>query len=120
MNRVPLGYPEPKLFDLAKISTMNDISDFGFLLYLTSIERFSKADVETIIDILKKKDQSKLCWFLTESQSWRDLVEKCSGKLFVVISSEVKIGVHWSCPHCTFINESNPETCEMCGLPKIH
>jgi len=27
-------------------------------------------------------------------------------------------GAMWACPHCTFLNQPELTTCEICGLPK--
>lgn len=97
------------------------LSNFNLLLFLHEQDIIDKAQVKSICQAVRSRDEEELLRLTLSSPSWATLVT-LSKEASVASSSNAtssdRIPKDWTCPHCTFINCDRVEdTCEMCGLP---
>ncbi|XP_046916079.2 nuclear protein localization 4 [Dermatophagoides farinae] len=115
------------------------MSDFHLLIYLASMETVPLRDaLVDLLKALKSKDASKAIeWSKRENWSTVEQLFKAHsddyGKQSTTQSTNVQqhqqqssstaasstsTGQKWSCTYCTFENELQKSSCEMCNLPK--
>ncbi|GAB6020267.1 hypothetical protein CHUAL_002985 [Chamberlinius hualienensis] len=98
------------------------ISDFHLLIYLASMDMLPMRDsMCPLLEAVRSKDVEKaLEW--SNSDCWKTLEEllNSDGMLPSTSSglSDDAAEQLWTCAHCTYLNPSNCNYCEMCALPR--
>ncbi|XP_046855842.1 nuclear protein localization protein 4 homolog isoform X2 [Xenia sp. Carnegie-2017] len=104
---------------------LNAMSDLHLLTFMATIESLPlKHSLDMLLEAIKTSDEGKaLDW--SKSEEWAIVEELIQSQdvgeqsLGAVDTTMTDGGVaQWTCEHCTFINESVNNSCEMCGLPR--
>lgn len=93
--------------------------DFHFLLYLASLD-VVHLEMDKLLEAVKNKDAEACNTWAAESEQWRtfETILSSMGSNDVEMPHTAAAGATWNCEHCTFTNESDTNTCEMCSLPR--
>lgn len=103
---------------------LSALSDFHLLLFLATCDMLPLKDcIGTLLEAVKTSDGGlALDW--SKSEEWATVEEMIKTQDEVpegMSSHENSVSGHknsqWTCGHCTFINQSVNNACEMCGLP---
>jgi nuclear protein localization family protein 4 len=90
--------------------------DLQMIVFLNSLQIFSAADFGYLLEAVKTKDVN-LFVALEQTPSWLTLQSILADERIESINSSDKKAKVIMCSHCTFLNSSSTENCEMCGLP---
>ena len=74
-----------------------------------------KRNADFILNAITKSDSESFAKFLSSDFFPKPLTASPDS------NNEVNLNTPpgtWSCTHCTFINEGNGESCEICNLPR--
>ncbi|XP_054155355.1 nuclear protein localization protein 4 homolog [Oppia nitens] len=108
------------------------MSDFHLLIYIATMDALPlKNSMEPLLEAIKKSSE-ELANKWAHSEQWATVEQlvlaNTSGPSTSVMNSitanEANVGLSapngtkWSCAYCTFENDDNKNTCEMCSLPK--
>ncbi|XP_065065958.1 nuclear protein localization protein 4 homolog [Rhopilema esculentum] len=125
-------------FPASEITTA--LMDFHLLVFLATTEMLPlKERVAELCKALKNKNEDAFHHF-TKSEEWATVMQiiaahasfsptQESGAKFShsptnstgsveLMDTDQSEEPSWTCSHCTFINRSSGDSCEMCGLPK--
>jgi nuclear protein localization protein 4 homolog len=102
-----------------------DIYNFHFLSFLACNSFIAKEELPQLISLCKSSsghDSEENVEKVKSMGFWKTLEAISSSSSSGTSGSSAAISststATWTCPHCTFINQSSVEDCEMCGLPK--
>lgn len=102
---------------------LSALSDLHLLLFLANSDMLPLKDrMDTLLEAVKIKDEGKATdWSKGEEWATLEQIIKTQDEGDHDISkSPAESGPQvsqWTCSHCTFINKSVNNSCEMCGLP---
>lgn len=100
-------------------SLMKMFSNFNFFIFLTSV--ISRESATILAKAIKERNVTVIKEFL-HTDEWAhimDMIEERTTTTPGTRKNPIPIDDHttWTCPHCTFINTSSKDSCEVCGLP---
>ena len=108
---------------------MTALSDFHILYFIFESGLLDTSTLQLIFDIVKTKSEEKSRQ-LVELEAWQTflmiLKESASELEALPLShandSQTRLNPTpqsqpWACRHCTFMNMTGVDQCEMCGLP---
>jgi len=105
------------IVDIAKRKeSLDDFKDFKLILDICEHDKkefYRNADF--ILNAITKSDSESFAKFLSSDFFPKPLTASPDS------NNEVNLNTPpgtWSCTHCTFINEGNGESCEICNLPR--
>ncbi|CEG77512.1 hypothetical protein RMATCC62417_12251 [Rhizopus microsporus] len=119
------GLVHQSMSELAKTidSAQNDdqlknvLADFHLLCFIQSADILNPEEFKELCQIVTQPngDMKKL----RELNGWKtlELLLKETGKHITTAKTSTSASSEISCRHCTFMNPSSNESCEMCGLP---
>ncbi|CAG9803890.1 unnamed protein product [Chironomus riparius] len=100
------------------------MSDFHVLLYLygsTCFDIKMKSQMGEILQAVRAQDENLASQFM-RSDIWRTFEQLISAHVHEndnhMNAETSNAGTDWTCNHCTFINNNDTQTCEMCSLPR--
>ncbi|XP_028968079.1 nuclear protein localization protein 4 homolog [Galendromus occidentalis] len=93
--------------------------DFHFLLYLATLD-VVHLEMDKLLEAVKTKNAEACNTWAAESEQWRtfETILSSMGSNDVEMPQKEASRSTWNCEHCTFTNESDTNTCEMCSLPR--
>ncbi|XP_025206801.1 nuclear protein localization protein 4 homolog [Melanaphis sacchari] len=100
------------------------ISDFHFLLYIATMDMLPMKDsMAPLLEAIRSNDkQAVVEW--SRSDVWATLEQLISNTSDSAVSGHVGNGFasvqteSWTCIHCTFMNNSDRQSCDICRLPR--
>lgn len=114
---------------------MERLSDFHLLAFLMTSDMLPlKSRMSALCKALRNKDEDAFHHW-TKSEEWGTVLQitaahapdrggvmeqsqgNCDGPI-EYMDTDQGDEPSWTCKHCTFINRSSGDSCEMCGLPK--
>ncbi|XP_030746958.1 nuclear protein localization protein 4 homolog [Sitophilus oryzae] len=106
------------------------IDDFHLLIYIATMEMLPMREyLGPLLDALRNKDRNAATEW-SRSEQWATLEQLIAASSpppsrpgsvssgNINSSAGASTGPKWTCPFCTFINESDAHSCEMCNLPR--
>ncbi|KAL1497698.1 hypothetical protein ABEB36_008615 [Hypothenemus hampei] len=106
------------------------IADFHLLIYIATMDMLPMRDyLDPLLNAIKGKNRSAAKEW-SRSEQWATLEQLIAAsspppsRPGSVASGSIgnstghRAGPKWPCPYCTFINESEAQTCAMCNLPR--
>ncbi|CAB4000892.1 nuclear localization 4 homolog [Paramuricea clavata] len=102
---------------------LNALSDLHLLIFMATSDMLPlKRSLNMLFEAIKASDEDKV-WEWGKNEEWatvEEMIKSQDGGEFMTLpgpQQETKVATQWTCNHCTFINESASNSCEMCGLP---
>ncbi|KAF7280488.1 hypothetical protein GWI33_005829 [Rhynchophorus ferrugineus] len=106
------------------------ISDLHFLIYIATMEMLPMREyLEPLLTAIRNKDRvAAKEW--SRSEQWATLEQLIAASSpppsrpgsvtsgNINASGGTSTGPKWTCQHCTYINESDVNSCEICNLPR--
>ncbi|XP_056638250.1 nuclear protein localization protein 4 homolog [Diorhabda sublineata] len=106
------------------------INDFHLLLYISTMEMLPMREyIEPLLTALRNKDKEAAEEW-SRSEHWATLEQLIAASSpppsrpgsvasgVIPSSPGGSSGPKWTCPFCTFLNNSDVQNCEMCNLPR--
>lgn len=98
------------------------MSDFHVLLYLYGLNCFDikmKTQMDEILEAVRNNNKDLANKFMS-GDTWRTFEQLIGAHEHDnhMENSAVGNGSDWVCNHCTYINATANQSCEMCSLPR--
>ncbi|XP_066982321.1 nuclear protein localization protein 4 homolog isoform X1 [Macrobrachium rosenbergii] len=108
------------------------MSDFHVLVFVATMDMLPLREyIGPLLEAIKKKDRkAALDWKRSEHWATVEQLVMASGGGGAVAGSSIDVtgrgataepsasSASWTCQHCTFINQTASENCDMCHLPR--
>ncbi|XP_054281635.1 nuclear protein localization protein 4 homolog isoform X1 [Macrosteles quadrilineatus] len=105
------------LAQFSKEQFLDAASDFHFLLYIATMDSLPMKDVMApLLEAVRTRDVAAAGRWAADDH-WAN-VEQMMAATGGGATSSSSDEAQWTCPHCTFINPSQLQQCEMCRLPR--